>query len=165
MIRTNPAPTHRPSRQGLPQGTWIGEGTIAGSISDGALAARYDGALEFTLAVDEHRRVSGSGTWLVSIGSRTAVTGPRLQAAASLRLAGTPESVTFEGLQRVVGEVGGADTRLPIRLRLPLRGQLELRSVDTRHAAGSSEIEPGVTLSWSARRTAHHQTNTSKGDQ
>ena len=60
-------------KPGFLPGTWIGQGTISGSVDDGPMSAFFNGRISFTMKVGKSLGVSGTGTWkLDMLGSQDA---------------------------------------------------------------------------------------------
>lgn len=144
-------------KPGFLPGTWIGQGTISGSVADGPMSAFFNGRVAFTLKVTKRLGVSGTGTWkLDMLGSQDAPSEYGVDAtivgAATIALDGTGANVTFSGTQRMQMEFrsAGKTRRGPVTEK-QLNGRLAITRAGKCRVVGATVIQPGVTLNWSAK--------------
>lgn len=139
---------------GLQPGTWVGTGTLEGSIDAGRGAIAVSGVLTFTLRVDEKLRIAGQGSWtlrklgIANLGHGPAA--PTVKGWAALAFSGTRSSMSLSGTQYVIGEVAGPGTGMPLRVENELEGYLALTRAGRCKLAGSARLGAGMTLRWSA---------------
>jgi hypothetical protein len=121
------------------------------------MSAFFNGRVAFTLTVSKSLAVSGTGTWkLDMLGSEDAPSEYGVDAtivgAATIALKGTGTNVRFSGTQRMQTEIRSAGkTRLGPVTERPLNGRLVITRAGKCRVVGSTPIQPGVTLTWSAK--------------
>ena len=145
------------AKPGFLPGVWIGKGTISGQTVDGPITSTFSGGVTFTLEVAWGGAVTGSGRWnmkLVGVDSDPENgINSQLTGSAALELGGTATEVTFEGSERVVGQVTLYGKSRPINLQREntRRGRLVIGRAGKCRVSGVAPIQPGVTLAWSAQ--------------
>ena len=144
-------------KPGFLPGTWIGQGTISGSVDDGPMSAFFNGRISFTMKVSKSLGVSGTGNWkLDMLGSQDAPSEYGVDAtivgAANIALKGTGTNVTFSGTQRMQMQFRtGGQTKLGPVTEKPLNGRLVITRAGKCRVVGATVIQPGVTLNWRAK--------------
>ena len=145
-------------KPGFMPGVWVGSGTIKGSINDGGMYTMFNGRVSFTLKVSKSLGVSGTGTWKVdmlgaqvdapsSYGVDATIVG-----TASIVLKGTSTNVTYSGKQKLMTQIRAGSRKTTLKeSEADLFGRLAISRAYTCKVVGSTVIQPGVTLTWSAR--------------
>jgi hypothetical protein len=145
------------AKPGFLPGTWFGKGTISGNVTDGPMSTHFSGGISFTLKVSPKLAVGGSGTrQLNMLGAQDAPSSYGVDTSmfgtASIRLAGTSTNVTYAGLQHITGEIRTAGVKRPLTIPdQKVAGRLVIKRAGKCKVTGTSTIQPGVTLSWSAQ--------------
>lgn len=142
-------------KPGFPPGTWVGTGTISGTTTDGPFTTHLAGGISFRLRVAADRRVSGSGTWKLTMlgssdGPSSDAVDSTMTGSAAVALRGSATAVTFSGLQRVTGEIRMAGRRRPISFAKPFTGRLQITRAGACRVTGATAVNGGGTLRWSA---------------
>jgi hypothetical protein len=144
-------------KKGFLPGTWIGQGTIKGSVTEGEMYTMFNGRVSFVLKVSPKLGVSGAGTWKMDMlgtqdGPPEYAVDATIVGAAALALKGTSTKVTFSGKQKLMTQirVGGKKTP-PKESESDLFGQLVITKAERCKVAGQTQLQPGVTLTWSAK--------------
>jgi hypothetical protein len=156
LAATATAGTAVPKTGFLP-GTWIGQGTITGSVTEGDMYTMFNGRVAFTLKVDRKLGVSGTGTWkLDMLGTQEAPEQYRVDATivgtASIALKGTSTRVTFSGKQKLMTQIRAGSRKTTLKeSESDLFGQLVIASARRCNVVGVTQLQPGVKLTWSAR--------------
>jgi hypothetical protein len=143
-------------KPGFMPGTWVGKGTIKGYVVDGPMSTHFGGGVVFTLKVSPKLAVSGSGTWRMSMlgsadGPSEWAVDSTMNGAASIRLGGPATAPTFSGTQRVTGEIRSGSMKTPISMERPLTGKLTIKRAGKCLVRGVTQMQRGVTLTWSAQ--------------
>jgi hypothetical protein len=145
-------------KPGFLPGTWVGTGTIKGSVEDGPMWTTFSGGIAFTLKVDKTFRASGSGSWKMNmLGTQDEMSEDAIDSSmfgtASLRLSGSATNVAFKGLMHVVGEIRAYGHKRPMKpFDQEIAKRLVITKATTCKVSGTTQIQPGVTLTWSAKR-------------
>ena len=145
-------------KPGFLPGTWIGKGTIKGSVEDGPMWTTFSGGIAFTLKVDKSFRASGSGSWKQNMlgtqdGESKDAVDSSMFGTASLRLGGTATSVAFSGVMHVVGQIKAyGHSRSMKPFDQPIGQRLVITKANACKVVGTSQVQPGVTLTWAAQR-------------
>jgi hypothetical protein len=150
------APSQAAPKPGFLPGIWIGNGTITGFAQDGPMATHFSGGIRFKLTVSNKLKASGTGTWKMNMlgsedGPSQSAVDSSLVGSAAVRLAGGATNVTFAGAQHIVGEVRMGALKQPMRFDRPLNLRLAITRAGRCKVTGSTTIQPGVTLKWSAQ--------------
>lgn len=148
--------SHAAPKPGFMPGTWVGKGTIKGYVVDGPMATHFSGGMAFTLKVSPKLAVSGSGKWQMSmLGSQD---GPSewavdstMNGTAAISLGGSSTGPTFTGTQKVSGEIRSGSMKTPISMERPLTGKLTINRAGKCLVRGVTQMQRGVTLTWSAQ--------------
>jgi hypothetical protein len=160
LTTTAPAGTTMP-KPGFMPGTWVGQGTIAGTVQKGPMTTKFDGRITFRLKVNNKFGVSGTGQWKQSMfGTQDAPAqygvGAMIHGTAAVTFKGTATKVTFFGKQKLVTEIR-AGSRKTIRHESEeqpdLNGRLTITRATHCKVDGKTEIQPRVFLTWSATLT------------
>jgi hypothetical protein len=145
-------------KPGFLPGTWIGFATITGSATDGPMHVRFDGRFAFSLMVSKKLAVSGRGNWtLTMVGSEDAPASYAVNSntvgSAAVAIKGTSTNVIYAGTQHIEREItmAGKTTHLA-PIEADLKGRLPITKATTCKVSGGWQIQPGVTLTWSAKR-------------
>ena len=144
-------------KPGFMPGVWIGQGTIKGLVDDGLMATVFNGRVAFTLKVNKNLGVSGTGTWkLDMLGTQDAPAQYRVDATivgtASIALKGTSTSVTFSGKQKLMTQIRAGNRPTSLReSESDIAGQLVITKARSCKVVGATQLQPGVTLTWSAK--------------
>jgi hypothetical protein len=145
-------------KPGFLPGTWIGFATITGSATDGPMHVRFDGRFAFSLMVSKKLAVSGRGNWtLTMVGSEDAPASYAVNSntvgSATVAIKGTSTNVIYAGTQHIEREItmAGKTTHLA-PIEADLKGRLPITKATTCKVSGGWQIQPGVTLTWSAKR-------------
>jgi hypothetical protein len=144
-------------KPGFLPGVWLGQGTIKGSIDEYGMSTIFNGRVAFTLKVSPKLAVSGSGSWkLDMLGVQDAPSDYGVDTTtvgtAAIGLSGTATNVGLSGMQHIEREIrsGGRSTRMA-PLERPLSHRLVITRAGKCRVAGTTQIQPGVTLTWSAK--------------
>jgi len=147
--------TQAAGKPGFLPGTWIGNGAITGSLTNGRVSTALRGPIRFKLGVDKKLRVSGSGTWKLQRfayeGAYHDAADTQLKGWAAIGFAGTSTKVTFSGTQYVIGEVMDSGIQRPIRFERELDGRLVITRARQCELSGRMRVQTGLILSWSAK--------------
>lgn len=144
-------------KPGFMPGTWVGSGTIAGTVEDGLMTTKFDGRVTFRLKVSEKFVVSGAGSWTQTMfGTQDAPSqygvGAMITGNAAITLKGTSTKVTFSGKQTLVTEIRAGSRRTRTNeSEYDLNGRLVITKATQCRVDGKTEIQPRVFLTWSAR--------------
>jgi hypothetical protein len=145
-------------KPGFLPGTWIGKGTISGSVSEYGMNTEFNGALTFTLAVNPELIVGGSGSWkLTMLGKQDALddhyaVSTKTIGTAKVAFNGPATKPTFSGMQHIVRLIGSAGhVREFAPLDRKLTGRLVISRAGKCKVHGVTPIQPGVSLTWSAQ--------------
>jgi len=150
--------TQTAPKPGFLPGTWIGKGTIKGSVEDGPMWTTFSGGMAFTLKVDKKFRTSGSGSWKMNmLGTQDAKSEDAIDSSmfgtASLQLSGPATKVAFKGVMHVVGEIRAYGHSRPMKpFDQEIAKRLVITKANTCKVVGTSQVQPGVTLTWTATR-------------
>ena len=150
--------TQTAPKPGFLPGTWIGKGTIKGSVEDGPMWTTFSGGIAFTLKVDKSFRASGSGSWKMNmLGTQDAMSEDAIDTSmfgtASIQLSGSAANPAFKGVMHVVGEIRAFGHKRPMKpFDQPIAKRLVITKANACKVVGSTEIQPGVTLTWTAQR-------------
>jgi hypothetical protein len=146
-------------KPGFMPGTWVGQGTIAGTVVDGPMTTKFDGRITFRLKVNNKFGVSGTGHWTQSMfGTQDAPAqygvGAMIHGTAAITLKGMATKVRFSGTQKLVTEIraGSRKTRTN-ESEADLNGRLTITRATHCKVDGKTEIQPRVFLTWSATLT------------
>ena len=157
LATTATAGTAAPKPGFLP-GVWVGSGTIKGSVTDGEMYTMFNGRVSFTLKVNKSLGVAGTGSWKVDmIGAQTEsstqyAVDATIVGTASIALKGTSTNVTYSGKQKLMTQIRAGSRRTTLKeSEADLFGRLAITRAYTCKVVGSTVIQPGVTLNWSAR--------------
>jgi hypothetical protein len=145
-------------KPGFLPGTWIGTASISGSATDGPMHVKFSGRFTFSLTVSKKLAVSGRGHWaLTMVGSEDAparyAVNSNTVGSAAVAIKGTSTNVIYAGKQHIEREItmAGKTTQLP-PIEADLKGRLPITKATTCKVSGGWQIQPGVTLTWSAKR-------------
>jgi hypothetical protein len=145
-------------KPGFVPGTWIGTATITGSATDGPMHVKFDGRFAFSLTVSKKLAVAGRGNWtLTMVGSEDAPASYAVNSntvgSAAVAIKGTSTNVIYAGTQHIEREItmAGKTTHLA-PIEADLKGRLPITKATTCKVSGGWQIQPGVTLTWSAKR-------------
>lgn len=144
-------------KPGFLPGTWIGKGTINGSVSEYGMNTQFNGALTFTLTVNPELVVGGSGSWkLTMLGKQDApddyAVSTKTVGTAKVAFDGQATKPMFSGMQhieRLIGSAGHVRRFAPLDKRLT--GRLVISRAGKCRVNGVTPIQPGVSLTWSAQ--------------
>ena len=144
-------------KPGFMPGTWIGQGTIAGTVTDDVMTTKFDGRVTFRLKVNQKFVVSGAGSWTQTMfGTQDAPSqygvGAMITGNAAITLKGTSTNVTFSGTQKLVTEIRAGSRKTTVKQsEYDLNGRLVITKANACSVVGKTVVQPGVTLTWSAR--------------
>jgi hypothetical protein len=156
LAATATAGTAAPKPGFLP-GTWIGQGTIGGSVTDGLMTTKFDGRVTFVVKVNNKLGVSGAGSWRQTMfGTQDAPAqygvGAMITGTGAIALKGTSTKVTFFGKQKLLTEIrAGSRKTTKHESEADLSGRLVITKATQCQVSGKTEVQPGVTLTWSAK--------------
>ena len=136
---------------GFGAGAWTGAGTISGTgIETAGPPATFGGKLRFLLNVAKSGKVTGSGSWKLTMTMGGDFVG-QLTGVAKLTASGTSTAVVLKGVYNAAGSLTYEGVTAPLKLEnRPIAIKLKITRAGTCKVIGSS-LGNGIKLTWAAK--------------